>query len=156
MGAARRQVEEVAHVLMQQGIDVQELGECARLLRARQVAVDQQICDVDEPQFLVRHKFLDRDPAVAQDALFAVYVCDAAAADSGVHQARVERQIAGRLAEGCDIYRFFALGPDNNRQLDLLPVHGQCREFTRHHSASSLVLFWLFVVHFLYEKKCIS
>ena len=144
--AARIQVEEVAHVFMQQGVGVQQAGERARLLRARQVAVNQQIRDVYEPQFLVRHKFLNRDPAIAQDAFFAVDICNAAAADRRIHQTGVEREVAGRLAERSDIDRFLALGADYDRQLDVVPVHGQGREFTRHRSASSLMLCWLFAV----------
>ncbi len=65
------------------------VSEDCELVRARQVAVDEQPSHFEEGA--LRRQLLDRIPAVAQDAFLAVDERDIALAGACVSEARVER-----------------------------------------------------------------
>ena len=86
-------VEEPLEVLVQQGVPLDLGGELLQLVGRRQLAVDQQVADLDERRLL--GQLLDRVAAVAQDARVAVDVGDRALGRRGVDEPAVERGVAG-------------------------------------------------------------
>ncbi len=86
-------LEELLDVLVDEGVvgDVEDPALELRL--GRQLAVDQQVGDLEEGRLLA--ELLDRDAAVLEDALLAVDVGDRRAAGGGVR----ERRVVGHQAE---------------------------------------------------------
>ena len=117
MGAARKMVEEMAHVLVKQGILVQETGEKPALLLIRERPVHQQISDLHERLRL--DQFLDRNAAVAQNPLFPVDEGDPAVTDGGIGKTPVQRHISGLLPERADVESLFPFRSDHDGKTDL-------------------------------------
>ena len=92
MRIAREAVEEPLQVLVQQRVPLDLVGELLQLLLGGQLAVDQQIADLDEVGLLCQ--LLDRVAAVAQDAGVAVDVGDGALGRGSVDEAFVEGGVA--------------------------------------------------------------
>ena len=90
---AREPVEEPLEVLVEQRVPLDLGGELLQLIGRRQLAVDQQVADLDERRLL--RQLLDRVAAVAQDACVAVDVADRALRRRRVDEATVERGVAG-------------------------------------------------------------
>ena len=66
MRVVRERVEQVAHVLVQQGVATNLLGELLEFARGGQLAVDEQPRDLEVGR--IRRDILDRVAAVAKDA----------------------------------------------------------------------------------------
>jgi hypothetical protein len=90
---ARERVEEAFQVLVQQRVLGDLAGEVRQLRLGGQLAVDQQVADLEEVRML--RQLLDRVTAVAQDARVAVDIGDFRRAGRRVHEARVKRHQAG-------------------------------------------------------------
>ena len=67
MGVAREAVVEQPHVLVQHRVPAELVAELFELVGRGQLAVDQQVRDLDE--IAIRGQLLDRVAAVAEDAL---------------------------------------------------------------------------------------
>ncbi len=76
VGLLRKGIEELPHVLVQQGVDGDLMVEVVEFGLGRQLAEDQQVGDLDERGVL--GQLLDRVAPIAQDAGLAVQVCDIA------------------------------------------------------------------------------
>jgi hypothetical protein len=70
VGGRREAVEQLLHVLVEQGVAGELLLEAGELGRSRQLAVDEQVADLGERG--AAGDLLDRVAAVAQDAALAV------------------------------------------------------------------------------------
>ena len=125
--ALRKMIEEMAHILVQQRIDVEQRRELQPLLLGRQFAVDQQIGDLDEGGLL--DQLLNRNAAITQNSPLPVHKGDLAVAGGGIHEARVEGHITGFTAEPGDVDRLFPLRADHHRQPHRLPFHLKCHKF---------------------------
>ena len=90
---AGKAVEEPLEVLVQQGVPLDLGGELVQLFGRRQLAVDQQIADLDEGRLL--RQLLDRVAAVAQDARVTVDVGDGALRRRGVDEPAVVGGVTG-------------------------------------------------------------
>jgi hypothetical protein len=110
----------VVHVLVDEAVPGQHRPELLALGEARQLAVDEQVRDLDEVRLL--RELLDAVAAVAQDALFTVEVRDRARRRPGVHVPAVERDVAGLVAQRSDVDRVLILRPDDHGEIDLLAV----------------------------------
>ena len=95
VGVAREAVEEPPQVLVQHRVLADARSKSCELVRRGQLAVDQQVGDLQERRR--RGQLLDRVPAVAQDADVAVDVRDRRAARRGVDEPVVEGDVAGLL-----------------------------------------------------------
>ena len=127
MGRRRVRLEELLHVLVDQRVPPQPGAEVLELLFVGQLAVDQQVADLDEGRLL--RELLDGVAAVAEDPLLAVDEGDRAAAGTGVAVARVQCDRAGQAPEGVALDRHFALGADDYGEFVLLVLVGQFGRF---------------------------
>ena len=100
VGVAREAVEEGAQVLVQHRVPADGVLEAAQLVARRQLAVDEQVGDLDEGRLL--GQLVDRVAAVAQDALVAVDVGDGALARRRVDEADVVGDEPGLLQQRAD------------------------------------------------------
>ena len=82
-------VEESQQRFVDHRVVLDRVHELRQLVAGRQLAVDQQVGDLQEVALL--GQLLDRDPTMQQHALVAVDERDAAFAGGGRHEARVER-----------------------------------------------------------------
>ena len=105
---AREALEELLEVLVQQGVPADPLVELAQLVGGRQLAVDQQVGDLEEAGVL--GQLVDRVPAVAQDPGVTVDVGDRRRARGRVHEADVEGDLAGRRQQLARVEAVGALG----------------------------------------------
>src|SRR5271166_4115864 len=119
MGVAREAVEEPLQVLVQQGVALNLGGEPVQLLPGGQLAVDQQVADLDEGRLL--GQLLDRVSAVPKDPGVAVDVGDRALRRGGVDEARVERRVAGLGQQRIQVDPVGALGGGHDVELQLAP-----------------------------------
>ena len=94
-------VEEPAQVLMQQGVHVDQPDEVGQLLGGRQLAVDQQVGDLQERGVL--GELLDRVPAVAQDPSIAVDVGDRGRARGRVDEPRIVGHVPALREQLADV-----------------------------------------------------
>ncbi len=117
---AREPVEEVPQVLVQQRVPADLVGERLQLGRRRQLAVDQQVADLEEGRPL--GQLVDRVAAVAQDARVAVDVGDRRPAGRGVDEPDVQGDQVGRAQQLGDIDGVVAFGGRDPRQ-----GPGRCR-----------------------------
>ena len=99
--------EEVGHLLVQHGVVGDPADEVLELRRGRQLAVEQQVGDLEEVRLL--GELLDRIAAVEQLALLAVDVGDRALAGAGRGVAGVEGEDAAVGVEPADVDD---VGPD--------------------------------------------
>ena len=129
--AAREGAHEGAEVLMDQRVPVDTLLERGQLVGARQLAVDEQVGDLEERG--LAGQLLDRVAAVAQDALVAVDVRDLGLARGGVHEAGVHGDQAGVAQQGRDDDAVVAVGGRHDGQVsrgsvdDQLDRRADCR-----------------------------
>ncbi len=111
-------VEEALEVLVQQGVPADVAGERVELRLRGQLAVDEQVADLEEAGPL--GQLLDRDaPPVPQDAGVAVDVGDRGRTGGGAVETRIERGQAGLAEEFADVDRSRALGRGMDRHLEL-------------------------------------
>ena len=129
--AAREMIEKVTHILVQQGIDVQQLGKLAELSFIRQRPVDQQISNLNERRFF--DQFLNRDPAVPQNSPFAVDKRNAAVAGAGIHQTGVDRNISCLFSELRDVKCLFPFASGHDRKTDFTIFDLQHNKFAFFH-----------------------
>ena len=123
MRIGRERVEEVPHLLADQGV-MDDLGhEPIELLARRQLAPDEEVRDLQEGGVL--RELFDRIAAVAEDAVFPVEVGDRARAGAGVAIAGIERDPPGLRSQGADVERVVALGARDDRQLDVTVADAQ-------------------------------
>ena len=123
VGAVGKAVEEVAHVLVEHRVTVQQQRPFLALLRIRHLAVDQQVGHLDKAR--LGGQFLDRITAVAQNALLAIQIGDGAGARAGVLVAVVKRHGPGLLAQGRDIDGLLAFAALEDGQGVVLVPKGQ-------------------------------
>jgi len=86
-------LEEPLEVLVQHRVPADRVGEGTELVLGRQLAVHEQVTDLDERRVL--GQLLDRVATVTQDAGVPVDEADLRRAGRGVHQAGVERDQPG-------------------------------------------------------------
>jgi hypothetical protein len=103
MGAGRKALEMVFHVLMQIFMLREKVGEFSQFRLGRQLSVDDQIGGFDEPGF--DGQFLDGNAAITQDALLAVDESDGALAGAGVGVTVVQRDVTGGVAQAGNVHR---------------------------------------------------
>ena len=115
--------EMMLHPLVQIGETGEIVGEAGVLGGGRQLAKDQQPGDLDE--VWRGGELFDRYTTVAQDAVFTVDEGDVAQAAPGIAVPRVERDVAGALAQVADVDCAFTLHPGDDRQLMVYPVEDQ-------------------------------
>ncbi len=120
MRLPREAREEVLHVLVQQGVVVQPVGEGIQFLLVGQVAIDDQEADLDE-RGLVGQLF-DWNAAVAQNAFLSIEKGNPALAGTGVSIARVHGDVAGLSPELADVDGFLVLRAREYRQFDGLAI----------------------------------
>ncbi len=107
-------VQEVLERLMHHRVMRDFVVERRELVRRRQLAVDQQIRDLEEARLL--GQLLDRIAAIEQHAGVAVDEGDRAAHGGGRHEARIEREVARFLVELADVERRIAERTGDDRQ----------------------------------------
>ena len=105
---AREAVEELLEVLVQQGVAPDPLVERTELVGRGQLAVDQQVGDLEEAG--LARELVDGIPAIAQDPGVTVDVGDRRGARGGVHEADVEGDLAGRRQQLARVVAVGALG----------------------------------------------
>ena len=110
-------VEEVPHLLADEGVMRHLAAEPIELLAGRQLAPDQQVGDLQEGRAL--GQLLDRIAAIAEDALLPVEEGDGAGARAGVAVAGVVGDEPGLAAQPPDVDRVVTLGAAHQRQLHL-------------------------------------
>ena len=137
---AREPVEERLEVLVQQRVAADLVGEFVELGLAGQLAVDQQVADLQERRVL--RELVDRVAAVAQDARVAVDVGDGGAAGRGVAVAGVERGVAGAGEQLADVERRGSLGGRLDRQLLVAAGQVEYGGVVSSHRGGSLTLGW--------------
>ncbi len=120
MGVTREGVEQRAHVLAQQRVQLDLPAEGGQLLGGGQLTVDEQVGRLDEVGVLC--KLLDGVAAVAQDPLFAVDVGDGAAHRAGVDVAGVVGDQARLRSQLADVDTPFVLGSGQHLGLEGLAV----------------------------------
>ena len=117
VGVARETVEEPLEVLVQHRVQLNPAGEVGQLRGAGQLAVDQQVADLDERRLL--GELVDRNAAVTQDAGVAVDVGDGALASGGVDEAVVERGEAGLGQKRAERNAVVSFGRAHDLQVNL-------------------------------------
>ena len=117
LGKAR---DQILHVRVDRGVLAEELAEGKTLLLSRQLAVDDEVSGLDI--FGLRRELLDRIAAMAEDAVVAVEVGDAALAGAGVAVALIVENVAGVLPELAGINGFFAFSAEHHGEADFLVV----------------------------------
>ena len=85
----------------------------------------------DFQKVAIAGQVFDRVAAIAKNAAVAVEKGDAAGGRAGVGVALVERDAAGRREQLGDVEAALLLGADDDRQLDLLAVKLQARDFSQ-------------------------
>ena len=118
VGVAAEAAEEVRHLLVQHGVVGDAALEVLELGGGRQLAVEQQVGDLEEVRLL--GQLLDRVAAVEQLALVAVDVGDGALAGAGRGIAGVEGEDAAFGVEAADVDDVGADGALVDRQLEVL------------------------------------
>jgi hypothetical protein len=93
--------EEGAHLLLQERVDANLVGEILELLGGGQLVVHQEVGDLEERRPL--GQLLDRVTAVAENAGVTIDVGDRRRGRSSVHKTLVEGDEAGLLEEGADV-----------------------------------------------------
>ncbi len=145
VGVHREGVEEVPELLADEGVALDLADPGVQLLGIRQVAVDQQVGDLEERRAL--GQLLDRIAAVAQDPVVAVEVRDGAAGGRRVRVAVVEGDQPGVLEQRRDVDRRLALGRGLDREHELTLAHlepgnlclgGRTRSLHRRHRCLAL------------------
>ncbi len=124
-GVGRELVEEMDHVLVDEGMLFEQGAETLQFLAVGQLVVQEQVGHLDEQA--ARGQVLDGVAAVQEQPLVAVQVGDRAAAGGGVLVAGVEHGVAGVLQEAADVDGPVALHPFDDRQLVASPVDDQFR-----------------------------
>ena len=137
MSGGRKSFEVVLHRLMQQLILGEEVGELAQLLAVGQAAHNDEMGDFDECGLF--RQFLDRDPAIAKNSLFAIDERDLALAGARVAVPIIERDLARLIAKGGDIDSEFFLRSFHNRQFGSPAVQYQFSRFI-HKTTNSVAL----------------
>jgi hypothetical protein len=99
------------------GHDVDEL---VLLLLVRQLAVQQQVADLEEVAVL--GELLDRVAAVEQHARVAIDVRNGGRAARGRHEARVVGEVPGLAVQRAHVDDFRADRPGHHRQVERLAV----------------------------------
>ena len=126
MGVWREALEMELHVLVNQLVLREQVRESPELGVGRQVPINEQVSGLDERRFL--SKLLDRNSAVAKDALLAVDKGDFARARPGIAESGVERDGAGLAEQLAHIDRPFPGGSLDDGQRYFLPIPIQlCR-----------------------------
>src|SRR5206468_8479633 len=123
VGVLGEAVEEAPHLLVDQAVARDAVPELLELIGGGQLAVDQQVGDLQEGALL--RQLLDRVAAVAQDPGIPVQVGDGARARAGVAVPVVERDQSGPFAKIADIDSVVAGGAADQRQLDAASVQAQ-------------------------------
>jgi hypothetical protein len=108
VGVPREAVEEAPHLLADERVFPDLVGEAGEFALARQLAVDQEVRDLEERRLL--GELVDRVTAVTEDALVAVDVRDRGRARSGVDEPRVERDLSGAGEKLPDVEAVGAFG----------------------------------------------
>ncbi len=114
VGVAREPVEEPPQALVQQGVPTHVVSEGGQLRGGGQLAVDQQVGDLEEGGAL--GELLDGVTAVAQDPGVTVDVGDGRGAGGRVDETRVQRHLPGRGEQCRDVEAGGALGRSGHRQ----------------------------------------
>ena len=104
---------------MQHGVPLDPVGEVGQLLAVRQLAIDQQVADLDEGRLL--RELLDRIAAVAQNAGVAIDVGDGALACGGVDEADVEGRVPGLGQQRTEGNTVVSFGGADDLKIDLAP-----------------------------------
>ena len=110
--------EEPGHLLVHHGVARDGGAELLELALVRQLAVQQEVADLDEVRF--RGQLLDGVAAVEQHALVAVDVGDARGAVGGRGEARIVGEAAGVAVEPADVDHVRADAARSHRQMRLL------------------------------------
>ena len=119
--AAEARVE-AGHLLVHHGVARDGVVEILELLLGRQLAVQQQVADLDEVGLL--RQLFDRVAAIEQDALVAVDVGDAGRAVGRRGEARIVGEAAGVAVQPADVDDVRTDGSRSHRHLGL-PVVAQ-------------------------------
>ena len=121
-----QRVEHHLEVFVEHRVPADRLLEGVELRLRRQLPVGQQVGHLHEARVL--GELLDRDAAVAQDALLAVDEGDRALARARVRVAGVEGDVAGLRAELGDVDALFALAAFDHVELERLAADAKfCR-----------------------------
>ena len=91
-------------------------GELVEFFLGGQFSVDQQVGHFHKGGLL--GELLDGVAPVAQDALFTVEERDRAGAGAGVHEARVQRDVARLCAELGNVHSLFVFGSHQQREFN--------------------------------------
>ena len=123
----RERVEEPLHVLVEHRVVAQRLEPALVLQLRRQLAVDQQVGNLEEAALL--GEILDGVAAIAQDAPFTVDEADLARRTASVLVARIERDQPALGPELSDVDRTFAFRAHQDWKLIGLALELELRRF---------------------------
>ena len=123
MRRRREALEELLHVLVNEGVIREVFLELLQLRDVRQLAVDEQVADLHEARLC--RDLLDRIAAVAEDPLLAVDEGDAALARAGVREPAVNRDRASRGTKLRDVDPDLVLRSNDEGQVVRLSVESQ-------------------------------
>jgi hypothetical protein len=123
MSALREGIEELLHLLVEDGVMGDLRLEARQFVRSGQFAVEQQVGHLEEARFL--SELLDRVAPIAEDAFLAVHVGDGALAPRRVGEAVVECHLAGRGTQLVDVDGGVADRAGYEIEVDLVPCNVQ-------------------------------
>src|SRR5271165_6035621 len=114
----RKPLEMVTHPFVQQFLLGQELAEPGELDRGWQLAIDEQPGRLHESAVL--GKLLDGITTIAQDPILTVNERDLALTGPCIAVTGIKRDVTGLVAQRSNVDGLLALGPRDDRELDLL------------------------------------
>src|SRR5205814_1086562 len=130
-------VDQLLDVLVQEGVMGDRVHPLAVLVRIGQLAMDQEVGDVEETTAL--GQLLDRIAAVAEDAVLAVNECDRAPATGGVKERGIVAQQPGTGSIRGDLLEIGGGDraiPDRDLVAAAGPVVGDCQSLFCHGSTT--------------------
>ena len=125
MGIARKELEEVLHVLVYQAVVADLVLEVVQLLGIGQFTIEQQVGDLQEGGLL--GQLVDGITAVVQDTLFAIEEGDGAGGGARVLVPVVQRDVAAHIAQLADVDGLLAFATDIDREFVRLAIQNDLR-----------------------------
>jgi hypothetical protein len=116
----REATEEALELFVQQGVAADALVEVFQFGRGGQVAVDQQVGNLEEARVL--GQLVNGVPAVAQDAGIAVNLGDGRRGGRGVHETGVKRDGTGLLQQLRNVVAVIAFGRFEPREVEFAAI----------------------------------
>ena len=136
MSSAREMVEEMAHILMEQRVHVQQFGKLPALHLRGQSSVHEEVSDLHKGGGL--DQIFNGNSPITQDAAFSIHKGDFAVTGSGVHETGIDCDISGLFSQLGDVERLFSFRSGNDGKTDLAIADLQHNKFILFHEPNSL------------------